>query len=75
MNGRAVLESYFDGLDAVILSFKTSQHLVCMTKRLGALKWRNIESKDIVLNKIKAAYESAALQIDQRRNKKQTIPF
>ena len=42
-----------------ILSPKGSEHMAGMTKLLGALRQLNVESKDIVSNRIKAAYESA----------------
>ena len=74
MNGHAVLGSNFDDLYAAIFSPKGSQHIVGMTELLGALRQLNIESKDIVSDKIKAAYESAASEMDPRRNIEQTVP-
>ena len=56
VNGHAVPGSNFDELYAAILSHKGSEHMAGMTELLGALRQLNVESKDIVSNRIKAAY-------------------
>ena len=59
VNGHALPGSNFDELYAAILSPKGSEHMAGMTDLLGALRQLNVESKDIVSTRIKAAYESA----------------
>ena len=59
VNGHAIAGFNFDELYAAILSFKGSEHMAGMTELLGALRQLNVESKDIVSNRIKVAYESA----------------
>ena len=48
--------------------------MVCMTELLGALRQFNTKCKDIVSDKIKAAYEGATFQINPSRNNEQTVP-
>ena len=74
VNCRAVSGSNLDDFYAAKLSPKGSQHMVGITELWGALWQLDIESKDIVSNKIKAEYERAAFQINSRRNNKQTVP-
>ena len=58
VNGHAVPGSNFDHLYATVLSPKGLQHMAGMTELLCALRQFNVESKNIVSNPIKAAYES-----------------
>ena len=67
MNGRDLLDSNVDDLYAAKLSLKGSQHMVSMTKLLSALRQLKIKSKNIVSDKIKAAYDSDVSQMDLRR--------
>ena len=60
VSSRAVTRSNFYEFYAAILSPKGSQHLVSMTERLYAMRQLKIKSKDIVSDKINAAYESVA---------------
>ena len=63
MNGHVVLGSNFDELYAAILSPKGSEHMAGMTELLCALRQLNVKSKDIVSNRIKAAYESPPFRL------------
>ena len=45
-----------------------------MTELLGALRQLNMESKDIVSNRIKAAYESAPSRLSVLSQNEQVLP-
>lgn len=74
VNGHAVPGSNFDQLYAAVLSPRGSQHMAGMTELLGALRQLNVESKDIVSNPIKAAYESGAARLGQLRHNDNALP-
>ena len=74
VNGHAVPGSNFDHLYAAVLSPSGSQHMAGMTKLLGALRELNVESKDIVSNPIKAAYESGAARSGPLRHNDNALP-
>ena len=48
--------------------------MVGMTELLGALRQLNVESKDIVSNRIKAAYESAPSRLSVLSHNEQVLP-
>ena len=73
-NGLVVPGSNFDELYAAILSHKGSEHMAGMTELLGALRQLNVEIKDIVSNRIKAAYESAPSRLSDLSPNEQVLP-
>ena len=75
VNGHSVPGSNFDQLYAAVLSPRGSQHMAGMTKLLGALRQLNVESKDIVSNPIKEAYESVAARSGPLRHNDNALPF
>ena len=74
VTGHAVPCSDFDQLYAVVLWPKGSQHMAGMTELLGELRQLNVESKDIVTNLIKAAYESGAARSGPLRHNDNALP-
>ena len=74
VNGHAVPGSYFDQLYPAVVSPRGSRHMAGMTELLGALSQPNVESKDIVSNPIKAAYESGASRSGPLRHNDNALP-
>ena len=74
VNCHAVPGSNFDELYVAILLSKGSEHMVGMTELLGALRQLNMESKDIVSNRIKAAYESSPSRLSVLSYNEQVLP-
>ena len=75
MNGHAVPGSNFDELYAVILSPKVSEHLSGMTELHGAFWQLNVDSKDMVSTRIKAAYESEPVRLSALSPNEQVLPY
>ena len=74
VNGHAVPGTNFDDLYAALLSPTGSQNMVGMPEMIGALRQLNVESKDIVSNAIKAAYDTPPPRSGPLRHNEMAIP-
>ena len=74
MNGHVVPSSNFDQLYPAVLSLRGSQHITGMTKLLRPWRQLNVQSKDIVSNLFKAAYDSGAARSGLLRNNNNALP-
>ena len=74
VNCHAVAGSIFDELYAAILSPKGSEHMAGMTELLCALWQLNVESTDVVSNRIKVAYESAPSRLSVLSHNELVLP-
>ena len=74
VNGHAVPGTNFNEIYAAVLSPRGSQHMPGMTELIGALRQLNVESKDIVSNPIRAAFESAAPRTGPLHHNEKAMP-